>query len=204
MPVSSTASFASVVGARRAGLRHRLAERGRSRPGRSGARPSPARGSRARRNRARPAARAGRGSISPRRRAGASRRPCRPDWTGLSGRMRSTWSCGRGITCTLTSSPTRARRGGAGVGGGLDRADLAPHEHRSRSPAVTRSLPNELDLGRLDHGVGRPRWSRPSPWSRSFRARASQGVPPDEGAGTGAQCSGGPESSNGLVTVGGG
>ncbi len=69
------------------------------------------------------------------------------------GRMRSTSACGRGMTCTDTSSPTRRAAAAPGVGGGLDRPHIASHEHGDvAGPDVfgARAAPR----------------SRPSPWRR--------------------------------------
>ena len=46
------------------------------------------------------------------------------------GRIRSTSACGRGMTCTDIELADAPRGGGAGVGGGLHRADVAAHHAR--------------------------------------------------------------------------
>ena len=69
------------------------------------------------------------------------------------GQHDSTSSCGRGMTCTDTSSPTRRAAGGPGVGRRLDRSDVAAHEHRDEARADV-LLADEHDVGRLHHCVG--------------------------------------------------
>ena len=85
-------------------------------------------------------------------------------------RPRSSW--GRGITCTLTTSPTR--RGGrrAGVGRGLARGHVALHEggHQARADRLPA---REGDARRLQHGVDRLEQGDQPAWSRSFPAPAS-------------------------------
>lgn len=47
-----------------------------------------------------------------------------------------------------------ARRGGPGVGGGLHGADLPADHHGGDVAAADYLLADQLDAGRLDHGVG--------------------------------------------------
>ena len=62
-------------------------------------------------------------------------------------------ACGRGITCTDTSSPTCRGRLRAGLGGRLDRADVSDDGDRHQAVADLLAA-DDGDVRRLDHGVG--------------------------------------------------
>jgi hypothetical protein len=69
----------------------------------------------------------------------------------LLGRIFSTSVCGRGMTCTDTSSPTR--RGGPGVCRSFHRADVAA-DHHGHVAGTDVFLTDQHDVGRLHHRVG--------------------------------------------------
>ena len=127
----------------------------RSRIGRSRA-PPRTRAWRARRSREPPVGRGGRDrGLSWRGRASRRQSFEAPPVGGgeRSGSTRSSWSCGRGMTCTLTSSPTRRAAAAPASVAALDRSHLPPHEEGDEACGHLLFAP-QIDHGGLDHGVG--------------------------------------------------
>ena len=104
------------------------------------------------------------------------------------GRIFSTSSCGPGNDVDADQFADAAGRGGARVGGGLDRADIAAHHARMTSPAPTNLLAGQHHVGGLDHGVGS--FDRADQPFVSIRPRASMSPPIQSERPTVAHCDG--------------
>ena len=91
------------------------------------------------------------------------------------GRIFSTSACGPRDHVHRDQLADAPRGGGAGVGRGLHRADVAAHHHRDVARADV-FLADQHDVGGLDHGVGRFDRADETLWFRPFRALRASSV----------------------------